>query len=275
MSRDTSDPTEEANSTLADWSRRTLLKATGASVALAGLGGASVVGTAQEDDGDGDDGDESGEEEEEDGEDGDDSSFVEDLVDPTWGYPLAADETDSVDIDTVVELVTEEGEGVHENFPLNPESGEPFPLEFYFDPAGIHVPPGGVVHFLSAAGEHTVTAFHEKYGIPQRPVPNRIPDGVEGFTSPPIVDGESWLYQFEAAGVYDVLCLPHLSFGMVMRVVVADPETTDLSSEAFAMSAPENLPANVTRVLGAPELDPANVVEQETVAWADLTLDEQ
>lgn len=273
MSRDTSDPTEEANSTLADWSRRTLLKATGASVALAGLGGASVVGTAQEDDDDGDDEDENGDGEE--GEDGDDSSFVEDLVDPTWGYPLAADETDSVDIDTVVELVTEEGEGAHETFPVNPESGEPFPFEFYFDPVGIHVMPDGVVHFLSVAGEHTVTAFHEKYSNPNIQVPTRIPEDVVGFTSPPVVDGESWLYQFETPGVYDLLCLPHLGFGMVMRVVVADPETADLSSERFAVSAPENVPPSITRVLGAPELDPANVVEQETVAWADLSLDEQ
>lgn len=270
MSRDTSGPTAEANSTLREWSRRTVLKLAGSGVALAGVGGAGVVGATQEDD-DGDDGegDDGG-----DGE-GDDSSLVEDLVDPTWGYPLAADETESVDIDTVVELVTEEGDGPQENFPLNPESGEAFPFEFYFDPVGLHVPPDGVVHFLSVAGEHTVTAFHEKYSNPEIQVPTRIPADVVGFTSPPVVDGESWLYQFETPGVYDLLCLPHLGFGMVMRVVVADPETADLSSEPFAVSAPENLPPNVTRVLGSPDLDPATIVEEGTVAWEDLTLVEQ
>jgi plastocyanin len=267
MSRDTSNPTAEANSTLRDRSRRTVLKLAGSGMALAGLGGAGVVSATQEDDDDDDD--------TENGEDGDDSALVEDLVDPTWGYPLAADETGSVDIDTVVELVTEEGEGTQENFPVNPESGESVPFEFYFDPVGLHIPPDGVVHFLSVAGEHTVTGFHEKYSNPQIQVPTRIPEEAAVFTSPPVVDGESWLYQFETPGVYDILCLPHLGLGMVMRVVVADAESADLSSEAFSVSAPENLPPNVARVLGAPELDPATVVEEETVAWADLTLADQ
>lgn len=272
MSRDTGESTEEANSTLRDWSRRTVLRVTGSGVALAGLGGASVVGATQEDD-EGDD--ENGGEESEDGDDGDDSNFVEDLIDPAWGYPLTADETGKVDIDTVVELVTEEGEGAHANFPVNPESGETLPLEFYFDPVGVRVPPDGVVHFLSAAGEHTVTSFHEKYGIPQRPIPNRIPDGVVGFTSPPIVDGESWLYQFPTKGVYDLFCLPHLPAGMVMRVVVFDPEEDDIEDDTFAAPTGGELPPSAQQVYDAEELDPGNIVEQETVAWADLSLSEE
>jgi len=272
MSRDTSTPTDETNSTFRDWSRRTVLEVTGGALAIGGLGGATVVGADSQDEGDdgeGENGENGG------GENGDDSSFFDDLIDPTWGYPLAADETGSVDIDTVVELVTVEGEGPQENFPLDPESGEAFPFEFYFDPVGLHVMPDGVVHFLSASGEHTVTAFHEKYSNPEIQIPTRIPGDVVGFTSPPVVGGESWLYQFETPGVYDLLCLPHLGFGMVMRVVVADPESADLFSETFTVSAPGNLPPNITRVLGAPELDPANVVEQETVAWGDLALTQE
>jgi plastocyanin len=268
MARDTSTPTDETNSTLKDWSRRTVLKVTGGSLAVGGLGGATVVGASEQDDenGEGENDGDGGEE------GGDDSNFLEDLIDPTWGYPLAADETGKADVETVVQLVTEEGEGAHENFPRDPESGETFPFEFYFDPVGVRVHPDQVLHFLSAAGEHTVTAFHEKFSIPMRPIPNRIPEGVVGFTSPPIVDGESWLYQFPKKGVYDLFCLPHLAPGMVMRVVVFDPEADDIESETFATPSSGELPPSAQRVYDAEELDPANIVEEGPVAWEELTL---
>jgi len=266
--------TQEDGGDGSDWSRRNVLKITGAGASIAALGGVSMVGTGQED----------GETETPTGtetetptgtETADDSAVVDDLIDPTFGYPLAADETGSVDIDTVVESDQLEGEdGVHEGFPLQPgpEGGE-FPVEFIFDPVGLQVTPDQVVHFLSVVGEHTVSAFDEKYANPQLTIPTRVPEESPGFTSPPIVDGESWLYQFATPGVYDILCLPHYFFGMVMRVVVFDPEEDDIEDEAFSVEPLSEGPPNTQAVLNAPELDPANIVEAGEVAWADLTLE--
>lgn len=272
MSRETSTQTDESQRLLGTWSRRSVLKLTGAGVGVAGLG--SLAGAAQEDDED-DGENENGGDNGQDGDDGDPTNFLDDIIDPTWGYPLAADETDDVDVDPVVEMESVEGAGEYSDFPLDPQSGEAFPSEFFFDPVGVHVPPDDIVHFLSVSGEHTATAFHEKYSTPEIQMPTRIPDDVVGFTSPPVVGGESWVYQFETPGVYDILCLPHLAFGMVMRIVVADPESADLESETFAASPPENLPPNVARVLGATELEPANIVESGPVAWGDLTLTQE
>jgi plastocyanin len=60
-------------------------------------------------------------------------------------------------------METMPGEGAHENFPINPSTEDPFEFEFEFDPVGLHVEPGGVVHFFSAAGEHTATATATAY----------------------------------------------------------------------------------------------------------------
>jgi plastocyanin len=296
MSREPSSSTADANSTDRAWSRRTILKLTGGSMAVGGIAG--VAGGFQDDDEDGGDG--QGGDEGENGDDGeeeagpDDSALVDDLIDPTWGYPLAADETESVDVENVVAMETMPGEGAHENFPLDMASGEALEFEFKFDPVGLHVEPGGVVHFFSAGGEHTATAYHEKYSNPEIELSTRLPEAVPGFSSPPVVEGESWLYQFHEEGIYDILCLPHLPLGMVMRVVVmesdedgADDGTDDDSDDAedgtdddmqddvFTPEPTEGLLPNVKRVFDAPELTPENIVEEGSVAWADLTLTEE
>lgn len=41
--------------------------------------------------------------------------------------------------------------------------------------------------------------------------------------------------------------------------------------DALAVQPPEELPPNVASVLSASELEPRTVLEQGTVAWADLT----
>lgn len=263
-------PSNESTRPGPGFERRPLLKALGVGTALSlGVGTAAASEHGSQD------------------ETASDDHFVEDLVDPTFGYPLAADETDDLDLEHTVEMSTVEGPGSHENFPQGPpqegeeedgeteadEGGEGFPFEFEFDPAGLRVEPDDLVHFRSTAGEHTATAFHEKYSNPELAIPTRIPDGVPGFTSPPIVDGESWVYQFSTPGVYDVLCLPHLFFGMVMRIVVIDTDEHDLEDETFAEPSAGEIPPNVERVLTADELDPANIVERGTVAWGDLTLE--
>lgn len=267
MGIDTNGRDSGSDGTLANWSRRTVLKLTGAAAGVASLGAGGAIGAGQEDE---NETESNGSDAEENG-----THFTADLIDPVFGYPLAADETDNVDVEPVVELYTEEGSGAYENFPLQPgpEGGSEFGYEFAFDPVGIQVTTDDVVQFHSTTGEHTATAFHEKFSIPQREIPTRIPEGVPGFTSPPIVDGESWLYQFPQTGVYDVFCLPHLSFGMVMRVVVTDPDEAETDIGALEAPSAGELPRNAQLVLDAPELSPENIINEGPIAWSGLTIE--
>ncbi|WP_225334430.1 cupredoxin domain-containing protein [Halomicrobium urmianum] len=107
---------------------------------------------------------------------------------------------------------------------------EGFP-DFYFDPVGVRVSPGDVVAFQPQEEVHTVTAYNPRY----YDLPQRIPEGAPGFSSPPITAGDTWYYQFDETGVYDLFCLPHEQFGMVVRVVVMEedgevPEGYDTAS---------------------------------------------
>lgn len=149
--------------------------------------------------------------------------------------------------------------------------------EFHFDPVGLHVKPGEIVHFDNHEHEHTVSAFKDKWN----PIfPNRVPDSVPGFTSPPFVGGESWLYHFTTKGVYDLFCFPHFPLGMVMRIVVFDPEEDDIDDETFhAWEEFEFPPApglgpftNAHRVLTTDELTPENIVDTGEVGWSELSL---
>lgn len=239
--------------TWASGSRRSLLKALGVSAGLSVLGSASAVAqetTTQRDD--------------------------TPEIDPVFGLPLAPNEDvpDGIDPVQVVELAIEE-ENIHPGFPLEPDPEEPerfaeIPAEFFFDPVGVQISPGDVVHYQSVSPTHTVTAFHEKFGEERFPMPNRVPDGVPGFTSPVLMAEDSWLYEFTEPGVYDILCLPHLGLGMVQRIVVVDPETDEVPAAPSGEVSP-----NVQAVLTAPELDPQNLVEAGTVGWSDLTLEMQ
>lgn len=161
--------------------------------------------------------------------------------------------------------------------PTDTPEGSPFQAgfpDFFYDPVGLLVRPGQVVEFrtmpaevqVPRAVEHTVTAFAQRTGFPQR-----VPEEAPGFSSPPIYVEESWLYRFDAEGVYDVLCLPHFGLGMVMRLVVIE-EGSEEMPEAPPVEEGQ-LPGPVTQVLTAEELDPANVVEQGQVAWTDLTVE--
>jgi len=269
MGQDTGSDTETRAAEWTDWSRRNVLKLSGAGVGLAAVGGVSLAAGQDDDDDEGQEGTETptgtvGTAEETGG------ALVDDLIDPTFGYPLAADETGAVSVDSTVDLVSEQGEGAHAEFPVSPQSEGAFGFEFYFDPVGVRVEPDEVVQFTVESGEHTVTALHEKFSIPERQIPTRVPDESPGFTSPPVLGGESWVYQFPTEGVYDVLCLPHFGFGMVARIVVAASDTDEGSFEAPTEG---ELPPNAATVFAAEELDPANIVSEGTIAWADLTLE--
>lgn len=273
------DDTAERNRTMLDRSRRNVLKIAGAGAGLAALGGLSTTGVGQEDGGTptatptetptpGA------------GDAAEDEHFVADLVDPVFGYPLAGGETDDLELEHVVDVTFVDGGGSHEGFPQEPDEDAPgqfveVPAEFFFDPVGLHVEPGDLVHFDTVAGLHTVTAFHEKFSEPNLDVPTRVPDDVPGFTAPPMTPGESWVYQFTEPGVYDYFCFPHLGLGMVGRIVVLDPEEDDVDSETFAAPTAGELFPNGGAVFSAPELDPATIVEAGSVAWADLTFEVQ
>lgn len=176
-----------------------------------------------------------------------------------YGAPYEASETvpsGLVDHEVALDI---QAPGEHEDFPL--DEGEEIPVEFFFEPVGLHVKPGEVVHFDILEGLHTVTSIHSKFGFP-----DRVPTA-HGFTSPPMIDGDSWLYRFTTKGVYDLVCLPHLELGMVARLVVHD-EGDPVPDDPYG---PFPIP-NAGDVLAAPELTPSNIISEGAVSWADLTL---
>ena len=164
-------------------------------------------------------------------------------------------ETDEIPDGPSIDPADGEGPGVTEEV-------EGFP-DFYYDPVGLAVEVGDVVEFPNPSpGEHTVTAIHPRFfGLPQR-----IPDGAAPLSSPPVMPGENWLYQFDEPGVYDLFCLPHFDLGMAMRIIVTTGNCT-----VSEVSPPSNaLPPTVAAVLGADALAPANVVNNGPIAWTDL-----
>ncbi|WP_255196285.1 cupredoxin domain-containing protein [Halorarius litoreus] len=196
-------------------------------------------------------------------------------IDMVYGAPYEASETvpsGLVDHEVLLHIHEDEEEGgTHADFPLEEgEDGElvEVPAEFFFDPVGLHVRAGDVVNFHTHNGLHTATSIHSKFNEePFLEFPDRVPTA-NGFTSPPMVDGDSWLYRFSTAGIYDVMCLPHYGLGMVVRLVVTDgngPVPEDPYDSAL-------VPPNVATVFGAPEMTPENIVDEGSVAWEDLTL---
>lgn len=202
-------------------------------------------------------------------------------IDEVYGAPYAAgrDTVPSGLVDHEVVLHMHPGDAEHEGFPVpdgdDPDDQDDYP-ETFFDPVGLHVKPGEIVEFHShGVGLHTITALNPKFNEPPfLRLPDRVPTDY-GFTSPPVSQGDSWLYKFTTKGVYDLFCLPHLFLGMVMRIVVFDPEEDDIEDSTFDEPEPDEeapLPAAATAVLTEDALDPASIVDAGEVAWADLTL---
>jgi plastocyanin len=191
-------------------------------------------------------------------------------IDKIYGAPYAAGvhTVPSGLVDHDVDLHVHPGEADHPDFPLVDLDGDGVPAEegpeAFFDPVGLHVTPGEIVKFTTHGdGLHTVTAFHPKFNEPPfLEFPDRVPTEY-GFTSPPIAEDDSWLYRFTTKGVYDLLCLPHVPLGMVVRIVVFDPEDDDIEDEQFDEPEPDPdapLPPNAATVLNADEINPANIV---------------
>lgn len=180
-------------------------------------------------------------------------------IDEVYGAPYEASESvPSGIVDQTVRL--------HLHF--DPDT--PAPPEFFFDPVGVHLKAGEVIDFEVHSGLHTVTAIHPKFDEPGVfDLPDRVPTD-NGFTSPVMNTDDSWLYRFTTPGIYDIMCLPHYDFGMVVRVVVTGRNPNDPVPEDTYDD--EGLPGPVEAVFDAPEMTPENIVEEGTVAWDDLTL---
>lgn len=141
--------------------------------------------------------------------------------------------------------------------------GEPIP-QFYFQPTGLLIQPGDTVEFVARSPHHTVTAYHPQQGKAQR-----VPDGVEPFSSPVIVLDGSWSYTFETPGTYDIWCAPHEMYGMAMRIVVGEPGgPAETPSEDFG---PEGTFGTAGTVLNDEALSSENIVEKGGVSWEELS----
>ncbi|RLM53976.1 hypothetical protein DVK02_11150 [Halobellus sp. Atlit-31R] len=182
------------------------------------------------------------------------------------------------------------------------------PVDFFFQPTGLYVQPGDVVKFVFRTPDHNVVAYHPAFGMRRRvPVgvtafsspllgwrPESIPgeqieppaemggDGGEsggeqsgadteaGSEDGPVPD--TWLHAFETPGVYDLLCSPHESFGMAIRVVVGDvTETQFETANPDALPEPRAGPVGLARaVLTDPSLLPETVVSEGSIPWEAL-----
>jgi plastocyanin len=136
-------------------------------------------------------------------------------IDPYYGYSAPADERlpGPLQPDREVEL--------HIDMDALTD-GDTTTLPFHFEPMGLAVGEGDVVRFDCPTPEHTVSAYHPGQGRQRR-----VPSGTPPFSSPLISAGGFWLYEFDRPGTYDLFCAPHQFFGMVMRIVVGDPEDDD------------------------------------------------
>jgi hypothetical protein len=96
----------------------------------------------------------------------------------------------------------------------------------------------------------------------------------DGEPEGPVQD--TWLHAFDTPGVYDVLCSPHETFGMAMRIVVGDGTETEFeTSNPEALPEPRAGPVGLARItLTDPALQPSNVAEQGTVEWQELAANE-
>lgn len=149
---------------------------------------------------------------------------------------------------------------VHLN--IMPVEGRPIP-EFFYQPTGLFVEPGDTVRFVADTPHHTATAYHAQHVKTQR-----VPDGVEPFSSPVIPINETWEYTFTEPGIYDLWCGPHEQAGMAMRIVVG--EASGPGAEPITDFSPEGVFATAGTVLNDPALAPDNIIAKKQVMWEEL-----
>lgn len=144
-------------------------------------------------------------------------------IDPYYGYPAPSDEKlpRKLQPDHVVEL------HIHDHAIFSPD---PTDIPFHFGPMGLQIDEGDIIRFNFETPEHSVTAYHQQQGRA-----NRVPNDAPPFSSPVINGGGFWLYRFDDPGTYDIFCGPHEQYGMVIRVVVGDPNSDDYD-DTFAQT---------------------------------------
>lgn len=157
-------------------------------------------------------------------------------------------------------VLAQETHEVHLN--IMPVEGRPIP-EFFFQPTGLFIQPGDSVSFIADTPHHTATAYHAQHVKTQR-----VPEGVEPFSSPVIPIGQTWQYTFTEPGVYDLWCGPHEQYGMAMRIVVG--EASGPGAEPVTDFSPEGAFATAGMVLNDPALNPLNIEAKGQVMWEEL-----
>lgn len=185
-------------------------------------------------------------------------------IDSHFGYAAPSDEClpGKLRPDHTVELHIEEG-----------------PLGFHFDPMGLQIDVGDVVRFDFLSPDHSVTPYHPAHGRQQR-----VPDAEVPFSSPLVPAGGFWLFEFDHAGTYDLYCGPHQIFGMVMRLVVGDPDSPQYDGDFGTQGRPpvsaaalEEFPGIDTWVLptsadvfGTAAMSVENIVQNGPVTRGDV-----
>jgi plastocyanin len=156
------------------------------------------------------------------------------------------------------------------------------PPMFYFDPMGLHIDVGDIVRFDFVSPDHNVMPYHLQHGRQQR-----VPDGEEPFSSPVIAPGGFWLYEFACEGTYDLYCAPHQIFGMVMRLVVGDPDSAEYDGEfsdegrpPVSAQALESFPGidewvlpTSADIFATDAMSVSNIVDQGSVTKSDVMAD--
>lgn len=90
----------------------------------------------------------------------------------------------------------------------------------HFEPHIVWVEQGGTVTWELESGVHTATAY-----APENDLPQRVPEDGAAFDSGTVSEaGATFEQTFETPGVYDYVCTPHRSLGMIGTVVVGEPD---------------------------------------------------
>jgi plastocyanin len=90
----------------------------------------------------------------------------------------------------------------------------------WFDPIGIHVPPGQAIRWTVHSNVHTTTAYHPRNDHHSLRIPERAEPWDSRFLVSP---GSHFEVTLTVPGVYDYFCAPHEAAGMVGRIVVGKP----------------------------------------------------
>lgn len=196
-----------------------------------------------------------------------------DLVRPGFGYAALATQEPPVEPNHEVAL------------DIRPPSSKFKQGQLFFNPTGLAIEPGDTVQFTVQQetqtmktkwydpvwANHTVSSYDPVFGYKRR-----VPQNAPTISSPVLWPETYFLYTFAHEGVYDLNCLPHEGFGMVIRIVsgaptgpAAEPISAPEQQEDVTLSPPSSAAA---KILGAPALQPERIIEAGRVNWDEIPL---